>query len=86
MGDAGHQVDKAHRVADGDQLFGNGLVRLAVGFVFNHPRRAVGVPVGGLPAFFIFDIVKMRLRSAFLDEVIHQRQVARLLRHVVQAH
>ena len=86
MGDAGHQVDKTHRVADGDGLLGNRLMRLAIGLIHHHPRRAVGVPPGGFAAFFVFDIVEMRLRSALLDEVVHQRQVARLLSHVIQAH
>jgi hypothetical protein len=62
------------------------LMRLAVGFVFHHPRRAVGVPVRGFAALFIFDIVKMRLRAALLNKVVHQRHIARLLSDVVQAH
>ncbi|MNC12620.1 hypothetical protein D3C75_603440 [compost metagenome] len=84
--DAGHQVDEAHRVADCRRLFRQRLMRLAVGFILHHPRRAVGVPVGGLAAFFIFDIVEVRLRSALLDEVFHQRQIAGLLRDIKQAH
>jgi hypothetical protein len=40
-----HQVDKTHRMADGRLLFRKRLMRLAVGFVFDHPRRAIGVPV-----------------------------------------
>ena len=86
MGNTGHQIDETDRVADGDRLFGNRLMRLAVGLIHHHPRRTVGVPVRSFAALLIFDIVKMRLRSARLNEVLHQRDIARLLSDVVQAH
>ena len=86
MRDAGHQVDKTHRVADSRLLFGNRLVCLAVGLIFHHPRGAVGVPVGRFTALFILMVVEVRLLTAFFNEVVHQRQVARFLRDFVQAH
>ncbi|MNV05176.1 hypothetical protein D3C71_955030 [compost metagenome] len=76
MRHAGHQIDKAHRVADGGLLLSERLMRLAVGFIFDHPGRAVVMPVRGFAAFFIFDIVKMWLRTALFDEILHQRQIA----------
>ncbi|KUS89605.1 hypothetical protein AWF91_02630 [Escherichia coli] len=62
------------------------LMRLAVGFIFHHPRRAVGVPVRGLPALFIFLVVIVRLRTTLFDKIVRQRQVARLFGHFIQAH
>ena len=86
MRDAGHQVDKTYRVTNGGLLLCDGQMCLAVGFVFHHPRRAVGVPVRGLPALFIFLVVIVRLRTTLFDKIVRQRQVARLFGHFIQAH
>ncbi len=86
MRHAGHQIDEAHRMTDRRGLLGQRLMRLAVGFVLHHPRRAVGVPVRGFTALFIFDVVEVRLGAALLDKIFHQRQIARLLGHIEQAH
>ncbi len=45
MRHARHQVDETHGVADSRLLLGKRLMRLAVGFVLDHPRRTIGVPV-----------------------------------------
>ncbi|SUH01237.1 Uncharacterised protein [Salmonella enterica subsp. enterica] len=45
-----------------------GQMRLAVGFVFDHPRRAVGMPVRGLAAFFVLFVVEVRLGTALPDK------------------
>ena len=86
MRHAGHQVDKTHRVADGGLLLGKRLVRLAISFVFHHPGRAVGIPVGGFTALFVLIIIEMRLFTALFDKVVHQRHVTWFLSHFVQAH
>ncbi len=86
MRHAGHQIDEAHRMTNRRGLLGQRLMRLAVGFVLHHPRRAVGVPVRGFPALFIFDVVEVRLGAALLDKIFHQRQIARLLGDIEQAH
>ncbi|MNI39415.1 hypothetical protein D3C73_935970 [compost metagenome] len=86
MGHTGHQVDKAHGVTDGGLLFRYWLVRLAVRLVFHHPRRAVGVPVGGATAFFVLFIVEMRLCATLLNKIIYQRDIPWLLRDFIQSH
>ena len=86
MRHARHQVDKTHRVADGRLLFRKRLMRLAVGFVLDHPGRTIGVPVGRSAAFLVFDIIKVRLHTALFDEIFHQREIAGLLRDVVKPH
>ncbi len=83
---ARHQVDETHRMADGRLLFGKGLMRLAVGFVLDHPRRAIGIPVGRFAALLVFNVVEVRLRAAFLNEIFHHVEIALLLRDVVQPH
>ncbi len=83
---ARHQIDETYSVADGRLLFGKRLMRLAVGFVFDHPRRTIVMPVRGFAAFFVLDIVEVRLRATFFDKIFHQVQVSRFLRHVVKPH
>ncbi|SAF31412.1 Uncharacterised protein [Enterobacter ludwigii] len=86
MRHARHQIDKSNRVADGGVLFGKRLMRLAIGFVLDHPRRAVRVPVRCPAPFLIFDIVEMRLRAARVDKIFHKGQVTRFLSDVVKPH
>ena len=85
MCDASHQIYKAYCMSDGGLLLCDGQMRLAVGFIFHHPRRAVGVPVRGFAPLFIFDVVVVRLGATRFDEIFRQRQVARLLGDIKQA-
>lgn len=86
MRHASHQIDKTYRVANGRLLLRNWQMRPAVGFVFDHPRRAVGMPVRGLAAFFVLFVVEVRLDAALPDKVACQRHIARLLCYLIQTH
>ena len=86
MRHARHQIDETHGMADGRLLFRKGQMRLAVGFVLDHPRRTIGVPVRCFAALLVFAIVEVRLRAAFFNKVFHQIEITRLLRDVVQPH